>query len=69
MRNLGGFDRSLRVLLGIGMLVVFFQADSSWRYVGLLGVFPLLTAILGTCIVYRWFGINTYRSNRGAHHK
>ncbi|CQR55894.1 YgaP family membrane protein [Paenibacillus riograndensis] len=69
MRNLSGFDRSLRALLGIGMLVVFFQADSVWRYVGLLGVFPLLTSILGSCIVYRWFGINTYRSNRGAHHK
>ncbi|WP_068621519.1 YgaP family membrane protein [Paenibacillus tuaregi] len=69
MRNLGGLDRSLRVLLGIGMLVVFFQVDSSWRYVGLLGVFLLLTAALGTCIVYRWLGISTYRGSKGAQHK
>ncbi|KZE74905.1 MULTISPECIES: YgaP family membrane protein [Paenibacillus] len=69
MRNLGGLDRSLRVLLGIGMLVVFFQVDSNWRYVGLLGVFPLLTAALGTCIIYRWLGISTYRGSKGAQHK
>ncbi|WP_420869808.1 carboxymuconolactone decarboxylase family protein [Cohnella ginsengisoli] len=28
-------------------------------------MFPLLTAALGTCIVYRWLGISTYRGSKG----
>lgn len=66
MRNLSGLDRSVRLLLGISILVVFFQMDSNWRYLGLLGVFPILTAALGTCLVYRWLGISTYRGSKGA---
>ncbi|MCR2805788.1 YgaP family membrane protein [Paenibacillus soyae] len=69
MKNLSGLDRSVRLLLGIGMLVVFFQADSGWRYVGLLGVIPLATTALGTCFVYRLLGISTYRNDGGPHRR
>jgi Protein of unknown function (DUF2892) len=63
MKNVGRLDRSLRFFLGLFMLSLLFLIDSNWRYIGLVGLFPLFNAISGMCFVYRLFGINTCRVN------
>ena len=55
-KNIGKTDKIIRVILGlaIGAVGIYFQ---SWW--GLLGLIPILTAIIGTCGLYLPFGIST----------
>lgn len=57
VRNEGRLDRSLRVLLGAGLIsLVFFGPQTGWGWVGLI---PLVTGLIGSCPIYRLFGIAT----------
>ncbi|MBF0282594.1 MAG: DUF2892 domain-containing protein, partial [Zetaproteobacteria bacterium] len=48
--NVGGIDRVLRLLLGLGLLsLVFVEPATPW---GWIGVVPLLTALVGFCPLY-----------------
>jgi hypothetical protein len=59
-RNVGAADRVVRVILGIALLAFFFLApDSPWRWVGLIGIVPLLTAAIGSCPLYTILGLST----------
>ncbi len=59
--NMGETDRIIRAVLGIGLLASFAMLPAPQRYVGLLGVIPLLTAVVGFCPLYRIFGFRTTR--------
>ena len=59
-RNVGGLDRLLRVLLGLGLLSLIFVGPQS--YWGLIGLIPLGTALIGYCPAYSLFGIRTCRT-------
>lgn len=59
-RNVGGIDRLLRVLLGLGLLSLIFVGPQS--YWGLIGLIPLGTALIGYCPAYSLFGIRTCRT-------
>ena len=55
--NEGGWDRTLRVLLGIGLLaLVFMGPHTPWGWLGLL---PLVTGLFGFCPVYRLVGFSS----------
>lgn len=59
-RNAGHVDRSLRVLLGVALLSLYFVGPQSpW---GLIGLVPLLTGLAGRCPLYSLFGISTCRT-------
>lgn len=61
-KNLGGWDRAIRVLLGIGIL--YFVPTTPWAWLGLI---PLLTGVVGYCALYQLFGWSTYhRATRAA---
>ena len=56
-RNEGTVDRTLRVLVGIGILsLAFVGPHSPWGYLGLL---PIVTGLVGTCPAYTIFGLST----------
>lgn len=60
-RNVGTIDRVLRVALGLAMLgspLAWYGLDyiSNW---GFLGLYPLITGLLGTCPLYRAIGVRT----------
>jgi hypothetical protein len=59
--NESTLDRSLRILLGIALLVWFFvdQGTGFWHYAKLVGVVPLLTGLVGTCPIYSILGVST----------
>ncbi len=57
--NVGGFDRVFRIVAGLALLSLFFVLDGSARYWGLIGIVPLLTAIVRFCPLYSLVGINT----------
>jgi hypothetical protein len=55
--NVGGIDRVLRILVGLGLLsLVFVGPQTPW---GWIGVVPLLTALIGWCPAYVPFGWST----------
>lgn len=57
VKNVGGIDRVIRILVGLGLLsLVFVGPQTPW---GWLGVIPLATALLGFCPAYSIFKINT----------
>jgi Inner membrane protein YgaP-like, transmembrane domain len=50
-------DRVLRVALGIGLLsLTVVGPRTPW---GLLGIIPLVTGVLGSCPLYRVFGLSS----------
>ena len=65
-RNVGGIDQVVRIALGIVSLslvsLVFVGPQSNWAYLGLIGLIPLVTGIIGHCLVYKPLGINTHNS-------
>lgn len=58
-RNVGNLDRALRVVIGLALLSLLFVLDSNLRWVGLIGLVPLLTAALGNCPLYSLVGLST----------
>lgn len=57
--NVGGLDRILRVILGLGLIaLVFVGPQTPWGWVGAV---PLLTGLFGTCPLYTLLGIRTCR--------
>lgn len=55
--NEGTADRTLRAIVGIGLLaIVFVGPKTPW---GWLGIVPLATSLMGWCPLYTVFGINT----------
>ena len=57
MTNEGILDRTIRVIVGLAVLSLTVVGPRSW--LGLLGVIPLLTGIVGYCPAYRLLGIRT----------
>lgn len=59
-RNEHVIERVLRVILGLGLLSLLFVGPlNGWGLVGLVGLVPLATGILGSCPLYTLFGIST----------
>ena len=50
-------DRGLRVALGLGLLSLVFVGPQS--LLGLVGLVPLLTGLLGSCPIYTALGFST----------
>lgn len=58
--NMGTLDRMIRVFVGLGLILAFFLNPAgtfSWLY--MIGLVPLVTALIGTCPLYRMLGIST----------
>ena len=60
IRNVGGIDRILRIVVGLALIAAFFlHPTASYRWLYLIGVVPLLTGLMKTCPAYSLLGINT----------
>ena len=57
--NVGAIDKAVRVVLGVALLSLLFVVDGGLRWVGLLGVVPLTTALFGYCPLYSVLRIST----------
>ncbi len=57
--NVGGIDRTLRIVLGLALLAWLFVADAGLGWLGAIGIVPLATGLAGFCPLYRLFGLNT----------
>jgi hypothetical protein len=51
-------DRLIRFVAGVVLLGLFGALPSPWRYLTLIGLIPLGTAITGSCPIYAALGWN-----------
>lgn len=58
-KNIGNNDRTIRLILG-SIVVIVGMLYGSW--LGLIGLVPILTALIGWCPLYVPFGISTCRA-------
>ena len=56
--NIGGWDRFFRFIVGFGILVMGYVYDSYW---GLIGLVPVLTALIKWCPLYIPFNKSTFK--------
>jgi hypothetical protein len=61
MANVGGIDKILRIVVGLALIAfaLLGPATISWKWIGWIGVVPVLTALMGFCPAYTLLGINT----------
>jgi len=57
--NIGTADKTVRIVLGLGIIGVGLYFKSWW---GIIGLLPILTAVIGCCPAYLPFGISTCKS-------
>lgn len=61
-KNVGHVDKWIRIALGVVLLLLIFVVKSDWRWLGLIGIIPLATALLNFCPLYALFGISTNKA-------
>lgn len=59
--NVGGIDKILRIVVGLALIAfaLFGPATVTWKWVGYIGIMPILTALLGWCPAYTLIGVST----------
>jgi hypothetical protein len=62
--NVGGVDRTIRIVLGIVLLSLVFVLEGNARWWGLIGIVPIATGLLRWCPAYLPFGIKTCSTRR-----
>ncbi|MCB1508029.1 MAG: DUF2892 domain-containing protein [Hyphomicrobiaceae bacterium] len=60
-KNIGTVDRILRVIVGIGLIAFALAgpAEIAWKWIGWIGIVPLVTAAIGSCPLYSLIGLST----------
>lgn len=61
VHNTGRVDRAVRLVLGIMLLGLYGALEAPWRYLTLLGLVLVATALTGFCPLYRLLGVRTGR--------
>ncbi|MGM0603696.1 MAG: YgaP family membrane protein [Bacillota bacterium] len=59
MKNVGKTDKIIRFFIALLLFSLFFILEGNLRYIAILGIVPLFTAITENCLLYKIFGINT----------
>lgn len=67
-RNVDWFERIPRFIVGVIILGLYGALPAPWRYIALIGLVPLGSALTGFCPIYAWMGWNrcqppAHRSN------
>lgn len=57
--NIGSADKVLRIIIGLVLLSLIFIVDGTIRWIGLIGIMPIITAFAGNCPLYSVLGIST----------
>ncbi len=65
-KNVGGTDKVIRIVVGLAVLSLLFLLKHPDRWLGLIGLIPILTATVGWCPAYSIFGINTCKTKTGS---
>ncbi len=56
VKNVGGVDRIMRIVVGLVLLSLVWLVPTNW---GWLGLIPIATALMNFCPAYTLLGVNT----------
>ncbi len=54
--NIGKADRIIRIVVGVVLLSLLYFLEGNARWLGLIGLIPLATALVRWCPAYSLFG-------------
>ena len=57
--NIGKADRIIRIVVGLILLSLVYFLEGNARWLGLIGLIPLVTAMVRWCPAYSLFGWNS----------
>lgn len=57
--NVGSADQKIRLLVGIVLMSFLFLLEGNVKYIGLIGLIPIVTVFLKFCPIYVLFGVDT----------
>ena len=57
--NVGTADKIIRVVIGIALLTYAYLGQGQARWIGLIGIVPILTAVISFCPLYAMLGVKT----------
>lgn len=57
--NVGRIDRTLRIVVGLAILAMWFVVEGPTRWWTLVGLVPLVTGLVGWCPAYQLLGMKT----------
>jgi len=60
-KNIGVLDRLVRLVIGALLLGLYGAVDPPLKYLTLIGLLPVGTALLGRCPLYSALGVSTIR--------
>lgn len=58
-KNIGGVDKTIRLIIGVALLSLIFILEGNARWFGLIGLLPIITALLNWCPAYTLIGLST----------
>lgn len=59
-KNEGNLDRILRIVVGLVLIGLYLvNPAGAYNWLGLIGIIPFVTGLLGTCPLYSILGVNT----------
>ena len=64
-KNIGGTDQTVRLIAGLVLLSVVLIGNGDWRWYGLIGLLPLVTAVVGVCPLYSALKLDTCSKETG----
>ena len=65
-KNVGTLDRLVRVIIALALFSLLFLETGTVRWLGLVGIVPLLTAFAGFCPLYSLLGIRSCASQKAS---
>ncbi len=63
-KNVGSADKVVRIVLGLGLLSLLVVLQGNMRWLGLIGLVPLGTALMGFCPLYAVLGVKTCKTKK-----
>lgn len=56
-QNVGSIERIIRIIVGLGLLPLLFFVEGHLRWLGLIGIIPIVTGTMGWCPAYFLLGV------------
>jgi len=63
--NMGSADKVIRIIVGLALVSLFFVLEGGARWLGLIGVVLIATAVINFCPLYKILGLSTTGSKAG----
>jgi hypothetical protein len=63
--NVGTADRAIRIVAGLLLISLFFVLEGGARWLGVIGVVLVATAVINFCPLYKILGLSTTGGKAG----